>query len=308
MIRHFLMGIISFLLLSVPHAVLASSYNVSASVPFDIPSQPATIASNLQNTISTSAAVTVSGTCQRLIPVTIVTIWRDRAVLGSVACQLGGTYSLQIMLTGGVNNLVAKTANISNVYGPSSTAVSITYNPPKADSPPPIIPSLSPVQIAANKAEVSDLQIHTAEPFSVLPITNVVTISVTVSGGTTPYEITLNWGDGATDSKTENSAGTFDFKHTYDKPGSYAVKAKVRDVLGAETEYEFAVVSVSATPALTGTPNGGIQAKPNHKFSVDSRWFLAGAPMFFAGAFFVGRSYQLHILSNAKMAKIPRKK
>jgi hypothetical protein len=92
----------------------------------------------------------------------------------------------------------------------------------------------------------------------VLSSDNEATIDITVSGGTTPYTIILNWGDGTTDTHTVDQPGTYTFTHTYEKSGDYTIHGLVRDVLGATTVLQYAVVS--GQPSRQGQASSSSQS------------------------------------------------
>lgn len=239
--------LIAFVLGSTASAV---SYDVSASVPFPPPTQAAIINPALNNLTVQNAAFLIAGTCQVLSPVSVVSVWRGSTNLGSQNCTTG-TFSMQIILAEGSNTLIVKTANVSNVYGPDSSPILVTLRfaqTPAASNNTPGATNLSPADNAAfNNGVTSGLNIVPQEPFSVLPEGNLVTLSFHINGGSTPYTVELNWGDGTTESKVVDKPGLYAFTHRYRNTGNYSVKALIKDVLGATTEINHAVVVANRT-------------------------------------------------------------
>ena len=236
--------------------VSADTYNVNASVPYEAPSQAATI-----NHVDDGAAVedvqqTITGTCQIQNPATVVSIWREGIVLGSVPC-VSGSYSIQVILQIGQNSLIAKTANASGIYGPDSTKRTYVVTQPVVVRPlPPAVNQPTTTeshQAATNQGGVSGLTLTTEAPFDILPATKQATIRVVVGGGQQPYTLQLKWGDGSTESHSLTEAGTYEFLHTYITQKTYSVYANVRDVLGAYSEFVYAVVSGTKTTTATGS-------------------------------------------------------
>lgn len=241
-----------------PTAVFATSYDVNASVPYPAPTQAAQIDTALNNLTVQNAAFTISGTCQTLTPVGVISVWRGSTILGSQSCN-SGTFSLLIVLSEGNNSLVVKTANASNIYGPDSASITVTLNTPVTPTPEPPATTPAPAPQATtapgatnltvgqnndfNTGAQTGLSIVPQLPFSVLPDNNQVSLQFVIDGGSTPYTIELNWGDGTVERKVIEQPGTYVFTHQYKNNGDYVVKGRVTDVLGAITEISHAVVS-----------------------------------------------------------------
>lgn len=234
----------------------ADTYNVNASVPYEAPTQAATVISPANGTISSTVQQTITGTCQVKNPPTIVSVWRDGTTLGSTECA-AGSFSLAVMLQVGQNNLLVRTANESGIYGPDSGTIFLTVKQPT-----PVVPLPSGVnqptttishEAATNQGGVSGLIVTTEAPYTVLPETKTATIRVVVSGGQRPYVLQLTWGDGSTESHSLDQAGMYEFTHTYLTHKTYDVRVAVRDVLGAYTEYTYTVASGQKTPTTTVT-------------------------------------------------------
>lgn len=241
-----------------PATVLADSYQVNASVAFPTPTQAADFDSSLDGTTVQAALQSVSGTCQVQNPVNTVVITRDGSSIGSTPCS-GGAFNLQITLVDGANTLVARTVNPTGQYGPDSPPITMTlYLPPSVtptpNTPVPSAPPSTPQEVTAttNSGAAADLSIVPTEPFGVMnDQTNEVNITVTVGGGTTPYTVRINWGDGSVDTHNIDLPGQYTFSHTYETAGNYTVRGSVQDVLGASTVFNFAVVSTKTTGNAT---------------------------------------------------------
>jgi hypothetical protein len=241
---------------------------VQASIPFPAPTQAAVFDPGFDGSTIDHALVTLTGTCQFQNPTAAVVIMRGSDTLGSTACS--GTFSIQVTLAEGDNILVARTVNPSMLYGPDSNPITVTVHLPPTITPTPATPTpTSPPSTAEEVTATTDsgaagqLTANPTDPFSVLTDSNDVTIRIRVSGGTTPYTININWGDGSVESHVASEPGEYSFTHTYDKTGSYKVRGSVRDVLGTETLFEYAVVSGKKLP------NGG-SAHTNKNLASDS--------------------------------------
>lgn len=254
---------------------LAEDYNVNAVVPYATPNQAATVDSPVSGAVVHDAQQTVSGTCQTASPPNVVSVWRDGQLLGSAAC-LGGSYSLNVVLQLGQNNLVVRTANLNGIYGPDNAVIVVSFELPVVAEPLPTgvnQPTTTSQQTSAiNKGGLSNLQITTQTPFSVLsPDNNVVSIQVVVAGGQHPYVLQLNWGDGSTESRSIEQPGTYEFTHTYRVQRSYTVHVQARDVLGSYSEYVYAVVSNKqvVAPSQKSTTKAGTATG----YHISARWY-----------------------------------
>lgn len=239
----------------------ANNYQVQAVIPYPPPTQAAVISPGIDGTTVQAALQTISGTCQIQNPTNVVSIWRSGSSIGSSPC-VAGVFSLQIMLVPGQNDLIARTANPNIIYGPDSAQISVTLVLPPNPPPPPTGGGPEPKSpaeqvIVTNAAANSGLTITPTQAFGVLGASYQVTVSVAVGGGEHPYDIFLNWGDGSTDTHHVDTAGTYTFTHTYQAAGSYKVHGLVHDMLGATSEFDYAVVSaLKSTVVGSGSGHG----------------------------------------------------
>ena len=209
------------------------------------------------DTVVYDAQQTITGTCQLQNPRAVVTIWRSQTILGSVEC-VDGTFNIPVILYLGESNLIARTTNANGIYGPDSKKTRIQLKQPSKVTPLPEGVN-QPITVedhtaATNQGGVSGLSLTSEAPFEVLPSSKKASIRVVMGGGQRPYVLQLKWGDGSTESHTIDEPGTYEFNHVYTSHKSYSVYVGVRDVLGAYTEYVYAVVSGTKTPT---TSNGG---------------------------------------------------
>jgi PKD repeat protein len=79
--------------------------------------------------------------------------------------------------------------------------------------------------------------------------------NINITGGTPPYKVTVNWGDGSQSSYSFNSDPTFTINHDYPKAGNYIIVVSVRDFTGKKTLLQLVAIIHSPIigPAATGT-------------------------------------------------------
>lgn len=257
----------------------AETYNVNAVVPYEAPTHAAVVTTPSDNkgTIVYDAQQTISGTCQLQNPHAVVSVWRAQTVLGSVECT-DGTFSVPVILRLGENNLVVRTANANGIYGPDSTKIMIQFKNPVVVAPlPPNVTQPTTTQDhqeAINQGGTTGLSLTTESPFDVLPSSKQVSIRIVVGGGQTPYVLQLKWGDGSTESHSITEAGSYDFSHTYTMHKTYSVFVSARDVLGAYTEYVYAVVS--GKPSTDAGESEGTTTKDEEHSGHAGPWRIVG--------------------------------
>jgi hypothetical protein len=297
--------------------VHADSYQVNASVPYPTPTQAATFDGSQDGTTVQTALQTLSGTCQIQNPVNTVVISRSGGSIGSAPCT-SGSYSVQVTLVEGTNTLVARTANASGQYGPDSPSITMTlYLPPTVTptpaTPTPTAPASTPDEVIAktNSGAAADLTITPSEPFGVMnEQTNAVTLKVTIGGGTTPYTVRINWGDGSVDTHHVDQSGVYEFSHTYQAAGNYTVRGSVQDVLGATTVFNYAVVSRVATAGSTPLDAG---AKAGQTAGTTPGWHrlvtpaavVGGLAALVAGGYWLGVHHMAGQLFSQQSGKRP---
>lgn len=258
----------------IPTTTYADSYQVSANINFPPPTQAAVIDGSIDNVTVTNTYFTVFGTCQIANPAHIIVIKRNNLQVASGACDASGGFSINISLVNGANTLVAQTVNVSSLYGPDSSpiTVSLTLPPnPEPETSGQNTPANGPryesgllttdktTQTALNEGVRSNLQISSEKPFSILNNKGEATITIIIDGGSSPFNIFINWGDGSNETKFVEKNGAYTFNHSYSVSGIYRVLGEVRDNTGAISRFEYAAGTAKVTPTNlslhASTPN-----------------------------------------------------
>lgn len=302
-------GFLCFGMLTSPIRASAVDYDVTATVPFSPPTIAAAFDASLSGKTVTTDTTSVFGSCQFMSPTTIVSIWRDGNLIGSVNCSSGGAFQLNIGLNLGSNTLIARTSSLSNNYGPDSSSIVMTYtipsspgNPNQPTPTPTPTPTPSPPSSLApgpqSSSPASDLTITTPTPFVLLDDRKEAAIQIVIKGGKGPYNVSINWGDGTTESSVIADLGTFSFKHAYEAEGVYKVVATVMDVLGASEVYQF-VVSATSLPGLSNlvtSSAGQTDTTLRLYMYVIGLIFLLFLIIIILTSFWLGRRYEYHEL------------
>lgn len=301
--------IVSFIVLGTTK-VFADTYNVTAVVPYDPPTIAATVGSPTNYTTVNTKNVNITGTCQILNPAVIISVWNGATLLGSTSCLVGGNYSINIELYVGVNVLVIKSSNINGLYGPDSLAFTISYTPdapPAPDPTPGETPAPSvPSEPANNPATSGELLITSTQPFGIMDEKNFVSFTLQVSGGSYPYILNINWGDGTTMTQKLDNEGDFTFTHIYETAGTYNVLALLTDVKGFSRTFNWAVtVSTQSLNYDENTVPVNTVEKSNFKPYI--YFMVVLVTLFVAYLAFLGGRYYQSVQQN-KNSKIPSPK
>lgn len=219
-------------------AALTSSgtYTVRAVVPGPRPTQPAIITSPSNGQTFSVNPVPVSGTCPKG---TLIKIFKNGVLAGSILCSADGRFSIPIDLLIGSNALTAIAFNTNDQGGPESPAVNVTLTAP-----------------VGNFGFSSELLLQSTSYYrGVLPGQKVVW-PIIIIGGLPPYAVNFEWGDGKSDLITRLSSGPFSLEHVYDKVGgylgSYPLIIRATDSSG-RTAYLQLTTIVNDPTAATGS-------------------------------------------------------
>jgi hypothetical protein len=257
---------------SYPPETGSGSVGLQGTISENAPTQGATIVTPVNGTVVSAVPVTVNGLCPSGL---LVKIFSNNVFVGSVECT-SGSYSIPVDLFAGENQLVARVYDALDQAGPDSNSVTVQFND---------------TQLAKFGSQVSLTSIYAkrgADPGSVL------SWPIILSGGTGPYAVSVDWGDGTSpELLSESFAGVINIMHTYKTAGVYNVIVKVTDANGNEAFLELVGVANGAIQEQTTKTSTGGTAVVQTKVE----WWpaAAGVPLIFA-TFWVGRRAELYSL------------
>jgi hypothetical protein len=203
------------------------------------PTTAATIGSPSNGQSFTTEPITVSGLCTGSL---LVKIFANNVFVGSTVCN-NGSYTVQIDLFDGTNDLIARVYDSLDQQGPDSNVIVVTYHNNQFASL-----GVQPLTLTSNYAR------RGADPGATL------TWPIVLSGGTEPYALSVSWGDNkATDLLSESFAGNVNLSHVYDTAGLYQIVIKATDKNGEEAFLQLVgvangAVQSSASGATTSSP------------------------------------------------------
>ncbi|HEY4963118.1 MAG TPA: PKD domain-containing protein [Candidatus Saccharimonadales bacterium] len=247
------------------------SVGLQGTISTAAPTHGATITTPVNGASFSSLPVTVNGLCPNGL---LVKLFANNVFIGSVNCS-NSSYSLQVDLFAGQNDLVARVYDALDQAGPDSNTVIVTFNDAQS------------LQYGSRVALTSPFAKEGANPGSTL------TWPIIISGGSGPYAISVDWGDGSPTSLiSQPFTGTLNITHVYKTAGVYTIIVKATDI--NKTEAFLQLVGVANGAAQSNT-NGN--AKNNTTLKVEVLWWPAVAmlPLIFA-AFWIGQRHELFSL------------
>lgn len=241
------------------------------------PTTGATITTPGNGASFSTSPITVNGICPNDL---LVQVLNNGVMVGAVICK-GGSFSVQVSLFAGTNELTAIVFDDVDQAGPTSNTVTVNYTDTNFTA------------FGALITLTSSYGRRSAAAGSQL------TWPLQLSGGTGPYAFSIDWGDGtAPELKSQALSGLVTISHVYKKAGIYQVNIKVTDVNG-----------VSAFLQVIAISNGKVDAAATTESNVQTKevirvvWIPALiALLLLIPAFWLGRRSQLVSIKN-KMLK-----
>ncbi len=249
----------------------SGSVGIEGTIPANAPTQPAVISFPTNNSNSSTGTITVTGLCPNG---SLVKIFKNNVFAGAVQCK-NGSFSIQIDLFNGVNEIIARVYNELDEAGPDSNTVIVNYN-------------------IAGGALGSRVSLTSNYAKRGAGVGQTLIWPIALSGGDGPYAISVDWGDGTPpDIISQQFAGNFNISHVYTQPGVYTVIIRAVDKNGN-----------IAFLQLVGVANGALSQDAGKAGSTDDKnkiikiiWWplLITIPLILI-AFWLGKRHQLFVL------------
>ncbi len=246
---------------------------LQGTIPSPPPTTAATISQPANGRTFTETPVEVSGLCTTGL---LVKIFSNNIFVGAVQCE-SGSYSIQIDLFSGENALVARVFDALDQAGPDSNTSTVTFQDATFSAFAQRVSLTS--NLAKNGANVGTQLVW----------------PIVISGGTGPYAISVDWGDGsAIDLKSIANAGSFDIAHIYKTAGIYRVIVKATDANGVSAYLQLVGVgngeaSQNGDAAATGSQGGSGAGEVRYIYIW---WPVLLLIPFILVAFWIGRRYE----------------
>lgn len=245
---------------------------IQGTIPSPPPKTAATIASPSSGRTFQTTPIDVTGLCTTGL---LVKMFSNNIFVGSVMCDKG-SYSIKIDLFGGENTLIARVYDALDQAGPDSNSVTVTF------------------QDATFAAFAQRVSLTSNYAKKGADVGTQLTWPIIISGGTAPYALSVDWGDGsATDLRSVSFAGTYDITHTYKTAGIYRVIVKATDKIGSTAFLQLVGVgngAASQSGSSSSTSSGGSNSDTKYIYIW---WPVMLLIPFAIVAFWVGRRFEV---------------
>ena len=274
--KRYILGLLLIPLLLTSPAVAqtqqdSGAVGVEGTIPSAAPTQAPTITTPVNGQVFTTLPITVAGLCQNGL---LVEVFKNDVFSGSVQC-VGGSYSIQIDLFSGRNDLVARQFDALNQASPDSNTVTVTFN----DSLPGGGPRISLTTAYSKRG---------AAPGDTL------TWPITISGGTPPFAISVDWGDKSTpDLLSRDSAGDILLQHIYNQSGIYNITIKASDSKGQAAFLQVVGIGNGPIQQTTATPRPEATVTSSTRILIIS--LIVAIPLLLS-SFWLGKKHQLQVI------------
>jgi len=227
---------------------------LEATIPSQPPSQAATIAIPSSGQSFTTLPITLSGLCPNGL---LIKAFSNNVFIGSTQCT-NNSYKLKADLFNGSNNLYVQDFDNLGQGGPLSNKVSVTYANAQNVS------ALSQVTITSSYGELG------ANPGQQL------VWPVVVGGGTPPYAISTDWGDGQSATLQSSAfSGVINLAHVYNQAGIYTVTVTVTDSKGSLAFLQLVGIANGQITAVNTTkPSSTANSNKNNSSSSFVPWWV----------------------------------
>jgi len=252
------------------------SFGLEATKTQPPPTQGATITTPGNGASFATSPITVNGICPNGL---LVQIYDNGVMVGAVMCT-AGSFSIEVSLFAGTNELSAIVYDELDQAGPVSNIVTVTY---------------TDTRFTAFGALIT---LTSAYGRRSAPAGSQLGWPLQLSGGSGPYAFSIDWGDGTPNElKSQSLTGVVAIAHTYKKAGIYRANVKVTDVNGVSAFLQVIPLANGKVDDTQSDDKASAAAKPQ------ILWIpTAVALILLIPSFWLGRLSQIVSLRN-KMLK-----
>lgn len=237
---------------------LADSVLISAVVEAPPVTGAAVITSPADGQHFTSVPITVAGTCPSDGSGGYVKVYRNNVFSGAAICDSSNQFTLDTDLFAGANTISVQIYNVTDEPGPASTPVTVYYDVPATpgNSNPPTNSSSSGSGGSSTVPSAAPLVVSSQFRYQGYYVNQIVSWDLTITGGSPPYAINVDFGDGSSTVISRSSAGDFTVQHKYKKPGTmknhtYTISVSAADSASDQSSLQLFVLinSPNVNPA-----------------------------------------------------------
>lgn len=230
---------------------ISDQIKITGQVNGPAPSIASVIESPADGDVVTTNPVLINGRCpSRGL---IINIFNNGHFIGSDFCRSDLSFTLYADLFFGKNILIAEEVDSLGRHGPDSTPITV-YFKPNTTTP------------TTQNSQLSIIFDPTFSGYTSCGAGQQLNLPFRVSGGTSPYEINVEWGDGSTQlARLANSKTPLIGSHTYLEAGNYQIKVKATDQDGQKATLQIAIIidgKANSPAAVIGTTARNITRLP----------------------------------------------
>jgi len=213
------------------------SFGLAASKTQAPPTQGATISTPGNGAGFTNSPITVTGICPNGL---LVQLYDNGVMVGSSLCN-GGSFSMQVSLFAGANELTVTVFDDLGQAGPTSAPITVNY---------------TDTHFSAFGSRVTLTSSYGRRS---APAGSPLTWPLQLSGGNGPYAFSIDWGDGSKPQlKSQAFTGVVPIDHPYVKAGIYTVSVTATDTNGVSAFLQVVAVSSGKVDAADTTGGDGV--------------------------------------------------
>ena len=211
------------------------SFGVEATKKQAPPSIAPTITTPGNGSSFSTSPITVNGVCQTDL---LVQVYNNGVMVGAVICK-GNSFSIQVSLFAGANELTAIQYDDLEQASPVSNTITVNYTD------------------TSFTAFGQQITLTSSYGRRAAPAGNTLSWPLQLSGGTGPYAFSIDWGDGSKPQLMSQAlAGIVTISHDYKKAGIYIVNISVTDVNGVKGFLQVIAVASGKVDSATATQTG----------------------------------------------------
>lgn len=216
------------------------TYGLEATKKQPPPTQSPTITTPGNGSSFGNSPITVNGICVNDL---LVQVYNNGVMVGAVVCK-GNSFSVQVSLFAGSNEITAYLYDDLEQPGPVSNTVTVIYTDTRFTA----FGQLVTLTSSYGRRSA--------------PAGSVLTWPLQLSGGAGPYAFSIDWGDGSKpELKSQALSGTVTIEHTYAKAGIYTVNITVTDTNGVSAFLQVIAVASGKVDSSTAASTGNTDEK-----------------------------------------------
>ena len=211
------------------------SFGVEATKKQAPPAIAPTITTPGNGSSFSTSPITVNGVCQTDL---LVQVYNNGVMVGAVICK-GNSFSIQVSLFAGANELTAIQYDDLEQASPVSNTITVNYTD------------------TSFTAFGQQITLTSSYGRRAAPAGSTLSWPLQLSGGTGPYAFSIDWGDGSKPQLMSQAlAGIATISHDYKKAGIYIVNISVTDVNGVKGFLQVIAVASGKVDSTTAAQTG----------------------------------------------------